>query len=326
MAEKMFPARAHAVSPATESYDDSSWWLLGLIMLIFGVFQLIDPFTFAVLPLASAAVFWVALAAAGRFYTYVRPKAQFAAMFDGLLQILVFSAFGAALSYMVAAQGGAYWDEQLRNWDAALGLDWRRYLDWVSANPSIATLYRLAYVSLIPQMIVLIVALGFANRLHALRIAVFAAMLSGFATVLISGLTPAVSNFVSLGLTPADVPNLNPAAAWSHLADLEGLRDGSLRHFVFNRAEGIVTFPSYHAALATVFAWGFLHAPVARWPGFITAVLTILATPVDGAHYFVDVLAGMAVAAVSIAIAYMAVPLRLPLPRLRPLRAKAPQV
>ena len=49
------------------------------------------------------------------------------------------------------------------------------------------------------------------------------------------------------------------------------------------------------------------------------ALTTLAATPVDGGHYFVDVLAGIAIAAASLAAASRLVFVRLPLPAIRAL-------
>ncbi len=73
--------------------------------------------------------------------------------------------------------------------------------------------------------------------------------------------------------------------------------------------QGIITFPSYHAGLSAVTLWGFWTSGVRwlKWTGPVVALATIVATPVDGGHYFVDVLAGVVIAAVSILVAAKAV-------------------
>jgi membrane-associated phospholipid phosphatase len=299
---------------ARDSSEDASWVLIAIGAIFVAGFQLADPFSFQLASISFAMTVWFTLYIANRFYTYIRPKPEIAAMMIALLQMLIFSSFGAALSYMVGAHGGAYWDKEFRAWDAALGFDWLEYIQWVNTYPALGKLYHIAYISLIPQMVLLIIALGFSGRIHTLRIAVFAAIMTGFVTVLLSGIMPGMSNFIALGLSQTDYPNLNPAAAVVHFADLEALRSGALRHIALNRLEGIITFPSYHAGLATVFAWAYLKAPIVRWPGFFLSVLTILATPIDGAHYLVDVLGGMTLAGLSITIAYYCVPLSIRFP------------
>jgi hypothetical protein len=266
--------------------------------------QMLAPFSFdwgsAVMPAGFLAV----LAGVSAFYRTLRPDPAIAGMTTGLQQMILFTSLGAPLSYMIAAHGGPFWDVRLQQWDQSLGLDWRGYLAWVNARPLLGTAYHFAYVSLIPQTIAVIVGLGFARKTKELRIVVFAAILAGTITICLSGLTPAVSNFAFLGLGPSDYPNLHPAAAFIHMADLEGLRSGTLRTLSLDHMQGIITFPSYHAALATVFLWGFFHVPVLRWPGLIVATLTLLATPIDGGHYFVDVVAGSAIAVASLRVAH----------------------
>jgi membrane-associated phospholipid phosphatase len=107
--------------------------------------------------------------------------------------------------------------------------------------------------------------------------------------------------FVHLGLQPYDYPNLDPAAAFVHVAHLSALRAGTLRVISLDGAEGLITFPSYHAALGVIFATSFWTVRSLRWPGLAVNTVMIAATPIDGGHYFIDVLAGIMVAAVSLA-------------------------
>jgi membrane-associated phospholipid phosphatase len=67
-----------------------------------------------------------------------------------------------------------------------------------------------------------------------------------------------------------------------------------------NTAEGIITFPSYHAALAIIFLVAFWSVPLLRWPSVVLNLALVAGTPIDGGHYFVDLGAGMAIAMVSI--------------------------
>jgi len=282
------------------SRDDAGWMLILFLLAPICVLQFIDPFSIALISIVTPVSFFALLTMLAAFYRRWRPAPQIVGMLAALQQMILFTALGSVLSYMLAAQGGAFWDASLHQWDRALGLDWLAYLQFVNAHPWLGTLYRLSYQSLIPQMVVLIVGLGFARKLRELRIVMMGAMLAGVVTVLISGLTPAVSNFPFHGVAPELYANLRPSAAFVHVSDLEGLRSGTLRSLWLNRMEGIITFPSYHAALATVFVWGFWRLPFARWPGVAVAALTILATPIDGGHYFVDVFAGIAIAAAAL--------------------------
>lgn len=281
--------------------------MLLLLLFLVGVLQISDPFTLSAgsLPPIAAAV--LCLGALAHFYSKRRPRPAMKAMLTALQQMIVFTAFGSLLSYMLAARGGEYWDARLYAWDQALGLDWEAYIRMVNDHPLVGTALRVSYQNLIPQTVLVIVGLGFANRLVDLRTVTVAAILAGMVTICMSGFTPALDNFVYLGLNPADFSNLAPSAALVHVDHVEGLRAGTLRHVDLDQMEGIITFPSYHAALAVVYLWGFSKIPILRWPGVAMALLTILATPIDGGHYFVDVLAGILIALASIACARKAI-------------------
>jgi len=303
---------------ATQGGDDAAWLLVASLLVPISALELYDPFRLQWHGLALPAAFIAVLATAAFVYRHRRPDENIVAMVVALQQLVLFTCLGILLSYMVAARGGPFWDADFQRWDSTLGLDWRAYLDLVNARPLLGRVFSLAYQSLMPQMIAVILALGFSGRLLQLRMVAIAAILSGTATILISGLAPAMGNFVFLGLGPQDYPNLHPGAAFVHVGDLTALRAGTLRSVSLNEMQGIITFPSYHAALATVFAWGFWRSPaLVRWPGLIVAALTLLSTPIDGGHYFVDILAGMILAALALAAAPFLARIALPDPAAR---------
>ena len=68
-------------------------------------------------------------------------------------------------------------------------------------------------------------------------------------------------------------------------------------------AEGIITFPSLHAALAVIIVAALWPLRMARWVCVLINAAMLAATPIEGSHYLADVLAGLVVAAVSLAAA-----------------------
>lgn len=210
--------------------------------------------------------------------------------------IVAFMMVGELLSYLLASAGGPLWDAQLYAADRSLGLDWRAYLTFVDANPWLGLTFNIAYRSIMPQVLLVIVLLGLSGRVVALHSFTGAFVLSGLVCMVVSALMPAYANFVYLGLSPADFPNLDPAAAFVHVKTLEDLRSGALTLLSLTDAEGIITFPSFHASLAVIFALALWELRWVRWPGLILNALMFAATPIDGGHYFVDVIAGTAIA------------------------------
>jgi hypothetical protein len=187
--------------------------------------------------------------------------------------------------------GGPLWDARFLAWDRALGLDWQACLAFVDARPGLSRAGSVAYGSLVPQMIVALVALCFGNRSTACRNLILAIILAALAAILLSGLMPALTVFMHLGLEQAAAAHV-PFIDDSHIL---ALRDGSLRVVSLAKGQGIIAFPSFHAALGIILARAFWHLRALRWPGLALNLAMIAATPTHGGHYFVDVLAGIAV-------------------------------
>jgi membrane-associated phospholipid phosphatase len=71
-----------------------------------------------------------------------------------------------------------------------------------------------------------------------------------------------------------------------------------------------MTFPSVHAALAVLFAWslwdwkllGYRALPLLRYPALVWNILVAISAFIIANHYVIDVIAGIAVGAVSIGV------------------------
>ncbi|WP_162888045.1 phosphatase PAP2 family protein [Sphingomonas mesophila] len=293
--------------PATG--DSAAGAVLLLLALAVALCQLVDPLPIELASMMTLVVACGALGLAALFYRKVRPRENFAVMCVALAQVILFTAFGIILSYLLARNGGALWDERLAEWDRAIGFDWLAFVHFFDRSAVAVAWLKLAYASLIPQVIALVLVLGFTNRLAELRTVMLAAIVAGTVTVLLSSLFPAVGNYVHLGLSARDFAFVDPFAGDVHMRDFNALRDGSAQVMVLGQMEGIITFPSYHAGLSVVALWGFWASRMAwvRWPGMLVAASTIVATPVDGGHYLVDIIAGGAIAVLALMWARRAV-------------------
>ncbi len=268
-----------------------SWLLLaGMTISVFlaqyGHAFSVDPVR--ALPAAAALCALGVAIVAGR--TTGRPR--LAAGAAAFAQMTLFTLLGVVLAYALAANAGDLWDGRLAAADRAIGFDWPVVRSRLDMAPPVVWLLGLAYHSLILQMIVVIVVLSALGKFDTLRTTVCAAIGSGFVSILISGVTPAMGNLFD----PADYLHLWPSVAWQEQGLITGLRDGSLRSLDLTMLMGIVSFPSFHATLAAIFVWAFRAVPRLAVPGGGWAVLTIVATPVFGGHYGVDVIAGLLLA------------------------------
>lgn len=291
-----------APPPAT---DLAAWTLLGAMAFLIVMLELRRPLPIApasVLPFIMACTPLVCIAL---FYSLIRPQENLVATAQSLLQMLVFSALGGVLQYLLAREGGALWDAWFVATDRSLGFDWLAYVQTVEAHPALRSALTFAYAALISEAICVVLILGTTNRLEALRIFVLAGMIAGGVIILLSPLFPSTSCFVFLGLNQADFQNVHVTAGYAQNADYQALRSGTFAMIRLPQMQGIIAFPSYHASLATVNAWGFWKSGRTwlRLPGMSLALGTIASAPIDGGHYFVDVLAGIAIAIPSICAA-----------------------
>jgi membrane-associated phospholipid phosphatase len=263
-----------------------------------------------------------ALSLAGYWlYQTRRPDPRLASALGGTAQIVAFAAVGAPVSYIAASFNLPLRDAWFDTADRALGLDWSALLGWMDAHPTLHPLFRMIYFSLMPQTVVVVLALALAGRLAWMRVFVLAFIISTIVTIAIAAIVPAEGVWGFHKLSAATYPNIVPATREIHLPTFLGLRDGSFRQLMAMGAQGIITFPSLHAALALIITVGLWPIPVLRWIGLAINTLMLVSIPIDGGHYFVDVPVGLAIAWVSI-VAAKRVAKRAHQPRLQTARAK----
>lgn len=243
------------------------------------------------------------LLATSFFYRYGRPNPQLCAITEAAAQMLLILLFGILLTYAAMAANFPYRDADFYAIDQALGLDRRAYLDFVNSRPLLAALAGYAYLALLPQFALVPMVLMVANQLPHLRRWMLAFGLALVATAAISVFTPAVAAFVYLDLTPQVYANIS-STVYTHVPTLEALRAGTLHSIRLDNLEGLITFPSFHTAGALMFIWALCKVPYVRWPAIVINSALIAATPIDGAHYFIDLVGGALVAFAAIVASY----------------------
>jgi len=237
------------------------------------------------------------------FYRSVRPSPHLACAMETTTQLLLVLVFGILLTYSAIAAGYPYRDAELHAVDQWIGFDRRAYLAFVHAHPWLSQVLTLSYLSLHPQTALVPMALVIAGQFSRYQHMVVALAVALVLTVAVSIFVPAVAAFAYVDLKDAGIDPLSPSAPYTHVPTMEALRSGA-RHIVkLDNLEALLTFPSFHTAAALVFAWTTWTVPFVRWPSVFVNGLMIAATPVTGAHYFVDLIGGSAVALAAIALA-----------------------
>lgn len=219
--------------------------------------------------------------------------------FEGLCQFMLFMLAGAILSYIAAASPLPLYDAQLMMMDQMLGFNWLSYIAWVNQTPYVNGVLEMAYNSYfqVPCLFLLLAFTGNAIRIYQVMLC---CVISLAACMAIAAMFPALSPYTFLGVDASQFPNVNMISGYWHIHDLSGMREGTLKELEFLNLKGIITFPSFHAALAVIFAWGFWPVVWARIPFLALNLLMLLSVPATGGHYVADVVGGVVVTVVVI--------------------------
>lgn len=234
-------------------------------------------------------------------YRRFRPDPSVIFGTESCAQLTLVLALGCALSYPLATIGFPYCDATLNGFDTWLGLDWRGLLHFVNERPLLSMLSNIAYRSIALQFPVLVFSLVATSRLEQLQQYVIATALALAITLAVFAFMPAGGTYAFLQIQPDEFSNLSPVTTAKQLAQIDALRAGLHKHV--HGMEGLITFPSFHAVWAFLFMWGFYRIKPLRYGAILLNLGVLAATPVQGAHYFVDLLGGAVVAAVAIYLA-----------------------
>ena len=275
--------------------DAAVWMTIGIIAIAVAGFALAGAIEVNVrsflLPISSMAL----LAAIGWYYDSVRREERLAAILTSTAHIIGFAAVAAPLSYIAATSGFPLQDATLDAWDRQLGIDWTELLAFVASRPGLQTVLLVGYSSFALQTVTTVLLLGIAGQLTRLRTFIGAFVATTLIIIAVSAIYPAAGPWLYLNIQQDGANGFLPTSSSSWPVFL-GLRDGTLHTVYGLKSEGIITFPSLHAALGVLFPAALWRVSGIRWIALALNGVLLISTPAYGSHYVVDVIAGIAVA------------------------------
>jgi membrane-associated phospholipid phosphatase len=212
----------------------------------------------------------------------------------------VFCLAGVILSYLAASLALPLQDDALARFDRALGLDWPAMIAWLAAYPALTQGLVVAYNSIFIQAPLVVVMLAIAGRREQLSEFMGALVLAGTLAVLISAVLPAVGGYTFHKLDPAGTAFAGPLTGIWYLEEFLQVRAGTLAHIDIRNLQGLIQFPSFHSALAVLFAVYVGTFSLLRWPALALNGVMLFSTLPIGGHHLADTLGGMAIAALSV--------------------------
>ncbi len=250
------------------SFFPSPGLWIGLAALALADFAAMAVCGFRIAGYAAVPILAVSAGAAalGYIYATVRPDERLAALGFGAAYLIAYTLFGAILSYVGTSLDLPLLDAQYARLDAALGFDWLATLELTDRWTLLGTLLRIAYFTCMPQIVAVFLILAATRQLTRLADFIFLFMATSLVIVVLSSLLPAAGAFVYYN-PPAALRDVvgHDAGLW-HLKHFEALRSGAMRAIDPAAIEGLVTFPSFHAALAVITAWAFWRTRFLAYP------------------------------------------------------------
>ncbi len=204
--------------------------------------------------------------------------------------ILVFTNAASILSYLVVSTNLPLVDTQLDAIDKLINFNWLEIYNWVRSHPLMHFILKIVYNSLLLQLVASIIFLSFTNRFAVLYQFIFLIILSALITIAISGFFPAAGAWKYY--------SVSDSVDLSMLSHFELLRSGSLKTIDLTKVQGLISIPSYHAALAILLINALRTSPTLFPLVLILNFLMLISIPTEGSHYFIDLLAGVLLAVI----------------------------
>jgi hypothetical protein len=281
------------------------WGISAALLVVVAGLIALTPMEFRNSPLPLNVMTFAVFGPVALVYTYLRFDVRIASLCDCVAVLSSFTIIGAAYTYVMTYLGAGMtlWDSRFLAADAALGLHWKSYLAWLNLHPLLGSALNSAYESILTQMaclIVLLVVLGQHRRLQSF---ILAAQLCIIVCGAAAAVMPALGPYPFFEINAAvDHPNIPLTTMNGHVAQVLQLRSAA-PFLQLDSIEGIIVCPSFHMALAVLFAWAFWRIPYVRWVALMLNIAMAAGTPLSGGHYFIDIIAGAILAVTAIAVA-----------------------
>jgi membrane-associated phospholipid phosphatase len=120
-----------------------------------------------------------------------------------------------------------------------------------------------------------------------------------FWLVLAMGLLTSAGALLFPALGPYNIFHAGPPD--SFVPEMLHLKSGKDLTFALGHMTGVVSFPSFHTAMALAYVWGFRRTGPIGWAIMALNLVMLISIPYFGGHYLADMIAGAVVMLLSLA-------------------------
>jgi hypothetical protein len=259
-----------------------------------------------VLGYISALMTGGAALAIGQFYRRFRTNEGIALASTAAGLFIVFSLAGSVFNYLLLPIQGERIDPLLMQIDALLGYSWSGLVTWTSRHPPFGAMLQFVYLSSMPQLIIVILVLGFSGRRDDLHRFLLTGLIAALITIGFWGFFPS-SGPAAWEALPEDVLAALPMVVGpGYGAELHRLAAEGVKFITPKEVLGLIAFPSFHTVMALLSVFFMAQFRKAA-PVFVALNMLMLpAILVHGGHHLVDLLGGAAAKAAAMALSGLA--------------------
>ncbi|MBO9581781.1 MAG: phosphatase PAP2 family protein [Sphingobium sp.] len=212
---------------------------------------------------------------------------------ESLLVFMSISLLGVIASYSAAVDTLGFSDALLARADQALHMNWVAWYEVVAASPLLQKLGMVAYSTIYISPFLLLSAYAWQGRRAEAHRFLLTFWLAALLTLLLFPLFPAKGPLAHLWHGP--IPYMPTSGLYQEQL-IPALRARTLTEIDLHALRGLVCAPSFHTVCGVIYmAFGW-RMPRLRRVLIPMNIAMLLATPVEGTHYFIDMILGAIVA------------------------------
>jgi membrane-associated phospholipid phosphatase len=247
-------------------------------------------------PLALFVIFAISAA----LYDRIRKDVCISSMLFGFGFVIIYGASLNVISYFGLTIAGPRIDDFLASIDRHMGIYWPALILFMAKHPTANAILFFVYRFSTWQTVILIAALGRKDRIGTVEQLCLTLVLCGIFTIGMWMVLPSFGAIAVYGLPSAIASHLPISVDQNYAQELLRLWTNGPGLISPLAIKGLVGFPSFHAAQAVIVAWYARRLGILFYPFLVFNILVIVSTPVQGGHHVVDVIGGIAVAALAI--------------------------
>lgn len=267
-------------------------------LMVIAYHRLTLDITSFLLPLAAFAfLFPVAL-----FYRQTQRSARIADTLCSCAIFILFTNSGLMLNHALLAFQANLIDQHLFAIDHFIGFDWKMFTEGFAKFTALNRVLPTVYNSSIPQLIFVILLLGFMGMTRRLHHFLLVGIFASLASIGIWSIFPSFGPSAYIQLSP-DIDAQLGRVFDAHMGQLLlNLHANGPTIISAKNQLGLIAFPSMHTVMALMSVWHTRGTP-AFWGLLLLNLLMIPAILIHGGHHLIDMLAGAIVFSACCALA-----------------------